>query len=258
MLIDTHAHLDFPEFANDLPALIERAAAQGVMRLITIGAGGGADSAQRAVVIAEKYPNIWCSVGRHPHDAQQAPDLAALRDLAQHPRCVAIGETGLDFYRDWAPVDMQRAWFRAQIELALSVSKPLIIHSRAAGPECLATLQELGAGAVGGVFHCFAEDAAFAASLREINFLVSFPGALTFKKAEQLRAVARAIPLDQIMLETDAPYMAPEPFRGRSCESAMLIETAKKLAEVHQQALEVVAESTTRNAVRLFRLPAAE
>lgn len=251
-LVDSHTHLDSKEFDADRDAVIERARAAGVTRLITVGASKGFDSASNAIRLAEQHPFIWATAGIHPHDAATPLDKDRLRALLAHPRVVAVGETGLDFYRDWSPVDAQRTWFQAQIELALEVKKPLIIHSRQAGEECLATLEKHGAAAVGGVFHCYAEDEKFAERLAKINFLVSFPGTLTFKKADELRRIAEHIPLDQIMIETDAPYMAPEPHRGKRCESAFVLETARALAAVKDLTLEEVAERTSANAERLF------
>jgi TatD DNase family protein len=251
-IIDTHCHLDHEPFDADRGECIARALQSGVTRMITIGTGKGLTGAHRAIALAEQHPMIWASVGIHPHSAGEAFEPAELERLAQHPRVVAIGETGLDFYRDWSPVDKQYEVFRLQIELAKKVRKPLIIHSRNAGLECLRMLIENNAREVGGVLHCFSEDASFASRLKEINFLVSFPGQLTFKKAEDVRAVCKAIPLEQIMIETDSPFLAPEPHRGQRCEPAFVLETAKKLASIKGLSLEQVAEITTRNALTLF------
>jgi TatD DNase family protein len=252
-ITDSHTHLDSKEFDLDRAEVIARAHSAGVTRLLTIGASQGLESAVRAIALAEQYPFIWATVGVHPHDAGDDFDRARLLDLARHPRVVAVGETGLDFFRDWAPVDKQYEAFRTQIEVAHEVQKPLVIHSRNAGAECLRVLREGEAGLVGGVFHCFAEDAAFAAQLRELNFLVSFPGPLTFKKADATREICRAIPLDQILVETDAPFMAPEPYRGKRCESAFVLETVKALASVKGLTLQEVADATTANTLRLFK-----
>jgi len=254
-LFDTHTHLDAGAFDPDRELVIQRAIATGVTRMVTIGAGYGAESAQRAVALAEAHSEIWATVGIHPHDAQTPiAALDDLRRLAQHPRVVAIGETGLDFFRDWSPADLQEEWFNIQIDLALEVKKPLIIHSRQAGERVIEILQNSGAEEVGGVFHCYAENADFAARLAGINFMVSLPGTITFKKAQELRDIVSAIPLSQIMLETDAPYMAPEPNRGARCESAMILDTAKKLAEIKNISLNEVAAITTDNAMRFYKL----
>lgn len=239
-------------FDEDREQCIERALSSGVTRLITIGTGGGLSGAYKAIALAEKYPSVWATVGVHPHSANEHYDPTELERLAQHPRVVAIGETGLDFYRDWAPVDKQHEAFKLQIQIARRVKKPLVIHSRNAGSECLQILLEHHAREVGGVFHCFAEDAEFARTLREIGFRVSFPGVLTFKKAEEARTICKNIPIEQILIETDSPFLAPEPYRGKRCEPAFVVETAKKLAEIKGLSLEEVGAITTENALQLF------
>jgi TatD DNase family protein len=188
----------------------------------------------------------------HPHCAGSSYDIDELRRLASHPKVVGIGETGLDFYRDWAPVDRQYETFKAQITLAKEIQKPLVIHSRSAGEESIKVLMENNAADVGGVFHCFAENAAFAARLSEIGFYVSFPGQITFKKADDVREVCRGIPLERILVETDAPFLAPEPHRGKRCEPSFVVDTARKLAEIKGVSLEELAAITTQNALRLF------
>jgi TatD DNase family protein len=252
-IIDSHLHLDAEAFNEDREACIERALAAGVTTLISIGAGyGGLSSAYKAIELAEKYPFIWATVGVHPHDADDSFDPQELERLARHPKVVAIGETGLDFFKNLSAPDRQYEAFKTQIEIARSVGKPLVIHSRNAGEECMRVLQEGNAGDVGGVFHCYAEDAAFAARLWTLGFYVSFPGTLTFKKADDVRAICAEIPLEQILIETDSPYMAPEPFRGKRCEPAFVAETAKKLAAVKGISLEEVAVATRDNTRRLF------
>jgi TatD DNase family protein len=251
-IIDTHCHLDSEPFDTDRQEVIERAHAAGVTRLITIGTGNGLSGAYRAIALAEAHPNIWATVGVHPHNAAISLDLEELDRLAQHQKVVAIGETGLDFFRDWAPVDAQHQTFQAQIALARKVKKPLVIHSRNAGAASLETLIQHQAHEVGGVFHCFSENAEFAARLREINFRVSFPGQLTFKKAHEIRAICKEIPLDQILVETDAPYLSPEPHRGKRCEPAFVVETTKMLAHIKGLSLEEVAAITTENSLKLF------
>lgn len=251
-LIDSHTHLDSEQFDSDRDECIQRALAAGVTRLLSVGASRGLDSARSAIALAERYPFIWASAGIHPHDAGHDLAWGELEQLAQHPKVVAIGETGLDFFRDWSPRVRQYALFEHQIDLAVRVAKPLIIHSREAGEECLRILEERGAHRVGGVFHCYAENATFAERLKKIGFLVSFPGALTFKKSDQMRTVCKEIPIEQIMVETDAPYMAPEPHRGNRCESAFVVDTARCLAKVKGLSLDEVAAITTGNALRLF------
>ena len=189
-----------------------------------------------------------------PHDAGSFTELKHLETLAANPRVVAIGETGLDFYRDWAPKENQYRLFENTIAFAKEMRKPLIIHCRDAGEETLMILKKNGAADVGGVFHCYAEDAEFAERLADINFIVSFPGSLTFKNAVRVREAARNIPLERIMLETDAPYMAPEPHRGKPSEPAHVAHIALKLAEIKELPLEEVARVTSANAERLFHI----
>lgn len=251
-IIDSHTHLDREEFDIDRVACIQRAIAAGVTRMVSIGTGDGLAGAQRAIALAEQHDAVWASVGVHPHDAAYEIEPAEFERLAGHPKVVAIGETGLDFYRDWAPVSLQYSQFEMQIESAKRVKKPLIIHSRQAGKECLQVLKQNNAQVVGGVFHCFAEDGEFANQLREIGFYISFPGVLTFKNAENIRDVCRAIPLEQILVETDAPFLAPEPHRGKRCEPAFVVETTKRLAAIKGLSIEEVAAITTANALRLF------
>ena len=251
-ITDSHTHLDSKEFDEDRADVIERARAAGVTRMLTIGTGSGLEGAGRAIALAEQHHFIWASAGSHPHDAGRDIDIDLFEKLASHPKVVAIGETGLDFYRDWAPVDKQYERFEMQIELAKKIKKPLIIHSRQAGAESFKVLKERNARDVGGVFHCFAENAEYAARLWEMGFYVSFPGLLTFKKAQEVRDICAAIPLEQILVETDAPYLAPEPHRGKRCEPAFVAQTTKRLAEIKGLSLEEVAAITTANTLKLF------
>ena len=221
---------------------------------MTIGASAGVESAKRAVELASKHPFIWATAGLHPHDADDIEGLETLRELAAHPRVVAIGETGLDYHYTFAEHDNQKRWFREQIRIAKAAKKPVVIHCRNAAEDTIRILIEEQARDVGGVFHCYAEDAEFAKRLFEINFIVSFPGILTFKKSIETRATAKAIPLEKIMLETDAPFLAPEPYRGKRCESAYVFHTAKMLAELHGRSVEQVAAITTANALRFFAI----
>jgi TatD DNase family protein len=252
-IIDSHVHLDAQAFDDDRDACIQRALAAGISTMISIGAGyGGLSSAYKAIELAEKYPFIWATVGVHPHDADAHFDVQILRELAKHPKVVAIGETGLDFFKKLSEPNRQYQAFQAQIELAKEVKKPLVIHSRDAGEECLRVLTEHDAQQVGGVFHCFAEDAAFAERLWKIGFYVSFPGVITFKKSDHTRAICSEIPLEQILVETDAPFMAPEPHRGKRCEPAFVVETAKQLAAIKGLTLEQTSAITSANTRALF------
>lgn len=250
-LIDTHCHLtNYSD--EEVQQILARAKSKHVTRVICIGASEGLDSAVRAIELAERFENVWATVGIHPHDAGKELDFTKLVKLSQHKKVVAIGETGLDFFRDWAPVDKQYELFQQTIKLALEVNKPLIIHSRDAAEQTIAELEKLSATQVGGVFHCYSETAEIAKRLNQMNFLVSFTGNITFKKAVEFRAEVAAIPLTQIMLETDTPYMAPEPFRGSKSEPAHVYEIAKKIAEVHGVTIEQVAETTTATARKFF------
>jgi len=253
-LIDTHAHLDAKDFDSDREEMISRAVKAGVKRIITIGAGYGIESASRAVALAEKHDFIWATVGIHPQDAMHHERIGDVATLATHERVVAIGETGLDFFRDYAPHDIQEKCFRDQVEIARSVAKPLVIHSRSAGEECLSILKDSNAKDVGGVFHCFEGNAEYAKRLLDINFKVSFPGIVTFKNAKNVHETVRHVPLEQMFLETDAPYLAPVPYRGKRCESAYIIETARAIAELKGLDVSEVVETTTRNAVEFFKL----
>jgi TatD DNase family protein len=259
-LIDTHCHLDIADFDNDREQVIERALAAGISHMITIGASDGLRSAERAIQLAEKYPQIYASVGVHPHDADKNDlDFELLKTLAAHDKVVGIGESGLDYFKNWSSRSNQELWFKKQIELAIEINKPLIIHSRDAGEDCLSILKEYRSKSnlfkqLRGVFHCYSEDQNFAKELIKIDFFVSFPGTLTFKKCDNLRDTAKAIALERILLETDAPFMAPEPFRGKRCESAFMVETAKVLATIKGVTLEHIAEVTSNNASKLFSL----
>lgn len=253
-VIDSHCHLDHPEFETDRDEVVQRALDAGLSHLVTIGAADGFDSAVRARELCKTYPAVWASVGIHPHDAATDYDIERLEKLSNHEKVVAIGETGLDFFRDWSPVDRQEEWFRLQIQLAKKLKKPLIIHSRDAGNQCLAILRELHAEEVGGVFHCYSEDALFAEKLHDINFLVSFPGTATFKKSHAVREAIANIPLSQIMIETDSPFMAPEPHRGKRCEPSFVIETAKAISQTKGVTFEEVAQTTTATALKFFKI----
>ena len=253
-ICDSHTHLDAPDFASDREEVISRAKAAGVSRIVTSGSGYGIDSIERTIEIARSHEGIWATAGFHPHEAGNVCDFEKLKSLALQKEVVAIGEIGLDFFRDWSPFDLQEKIFHEQIELALEIRKPLAIHSRNAGEKVLKILREHKASVIGGVFHCYAEDDIFAKEIARENFLVSFPGTLTFKNTHRTREIAKAIPLEQIMIETDAPYMAPVPYRGKRCESYMVVETARMLAEIKGLTLEETARVTTENAIRLFGL----
>lgn len=252
--IDTHTHLDTAEFDSDREEIIQRALAAGVKKFVSIGAGDGFSSSEKTLKIAEQYDFIWASVGIHPQDGKEPFDPDRLEKLMRHKKVVAVGETGLDFYWTREYDKEQYKWFEYQIGLAIKYNKPIIIHARNSADECLEVLAANNARQVGGVFHCYSEDFSFYEKIRELNFLVSVPGILTFKKSTKLRDTIKEIPLDSIMLETDAPFLAPEPYRGKRCESSFMIETAKVLADVKGISLSELAKVTTANASRLFKI----
>ena len=250
-LIDTHCHLTtFDE--QELEAAFARAKECSIGRMLCIGASEGITTANQSIAIAEKYPHVFLSIGVHPHSAGEFTQLDSIEELITHPKTLAVGETGLDFFKDWAPRENQYELFRNSIAIAKKHKKPLIIHCRDAEEETFQVLKEEGASEVGGVFHCFVGNADFEKRAREINFMVSLTGVVTFKNAKALQEAVKEIPLEQIMLETDCPYMAPEPFRGKKSEPMHVYQIALKVAELKGLSLEEVAEITTKNAERLF------
>jgi TatD DNase family protein len=255
MLTDSHAHLDFPEFADDLDQVIRRAADAGVNRIVTVGTT--LDSCRKSIQLAERYPEVYVSVGIHPSSAPEEPAdfIPELRELARHPRVVAIGETGLDFHRN--PDDTARAAqfsaFTRQLELAADCGKNVIIHQRDSWDETFRVLREYS-GAIRAVFHCFNGTAAQARAAFELGFLISFTGIVTFKNANPVREAAALVPLDRIMVETDAPYLAPQPYRGQRCEPAFVKETATFIAALRGLEPGTFAAQTTLNATDFFRM----
>lgn len=253
-IIDTHCHLPSLTHAP-LDELLANAKAAGIGRMVCIGASDGLNGARDTIALADRYPHVFATVGVHPHDAGKWTDLEPLRDLLHHPKVVALGETGLDYFRDWAPVENQKRLFETTLAVAKEHKKPVVIHCRDAVDDTLATLERHDAREIGGVFHCFAGDAELAKRLEQIGFMVSIPGIVTFKSADKYREEIRQIPIRQIMLETDSPYMAPEPFRGKPCEPAYVRKVAEKIAEIKELTVEEVARITTDNAIRFFGLP---
>lgn len=255
MLFDTHCHLDDPRLHEELDAVLDRAKAAGVRRITTIGCAHDVASVKSAVDIAQQHPDwISATVGVHPHDAKDLDDATcdAIRAAGSDSTVVAIGETGLDFHYDHSPRDTQLEAFRKQIEIAKELGKPLVIHTRSAPKETLQVLREERAGDVGGIIHCFSEDAPFAAAALDLGFISSFSGIVTFKKAIAVQEAAKKQPADAILIETDAPYLAPIPKRGKRNEPAYVAHTAKCIAELRGEDLEALAEATYRNALRIF------
>jgi TatD DNase family protein len=251
---DTHCHLNLAHFDADVGEVVARALAAGVTQLIVPGAD--VPSSRRAVELAEQYPAVWAAVGVHPNDAPGfgAGDLAELRRLAAHPRVVAIGEIGLDLYWKTVPLEQQQAVFVAQLQLAAELGKPVIVHDREAHAAVLEALQTHRPPA-GGVLHAFSGDGAMAEAAVAEGFYLGVDGPLTYKNSHALRAIFAAAPLERILLETDAPYLTPQPHRGRRNEPAYVRYVAERLAEIRHLELEAVAQVTTANAARLF-LPA--
>jgi len=256
-LVDTHAHLDSGQFRVDVDAVIARAGEFGVGTILTVGCD--LDSSRAGIELARLFPQVYASVGFHPHDAATVDTaaLAALKELAAQDKVVAIGEVGLDFYRDRAPRDLQRQALRAQIRLARELGKPLIVHDRDAHAEVLTILREEGASEVGGVMHCFSGDLELARACVALGFFISFAGPLTYPNST-LCKVAAELPIDVMLVETDCPYLAPQPWRGKRCEPAFVRATAEALAAIKGLTLEDVARITSRNAFRLFGIGAID
>ena len=253
MLVDSHCHLDFPEFAPELDAVVARARDAGVKTCVSIGTTLA--KFPQVLAVAERFENIWCSVGIHPHEAK--PELLAspapLIERAQHPKVVGIGETGLDYYYNHSPREPQVANFRAHIAAARETKLPVIVHTRNADPETVDILRdEMGKGAFTGLIHCFTGTQMLADAALELGFCISVSGIATFKKSDELRAILKTVPLDRLLVETDAPYLAPMPYRGKRNEPAFVANTAAMLAELKGVSGEDLATATTDNFFRLF------
>ncbi len=255
-LIDSHAHLDFPQFDADRADVLDRARQAGVSTLLAIGSGPGPEKLDAALPFAEQYNWIYATVGIHPHEARLASELhfVKLDQLARRPRVIAWGEVGLDYHYDHSPRDVQQRVFRRQLEQARAAKLPVIIHCREAWPDCLATLeQSWRSSGLGGIFHCFSGALEDARKGIDMGFLVSFAGNVTYPKAQNLRDVARELPLDHLLIETDAPFLAPKPYRGKRNEPAFVAEVARTLASVRNLAPEEIAAATSANFRRFFR-----
>lgn len=253
MIVDSHCHLDFPDFAAELDAVVERARAAGVGRMVTIGTRIRRAGEVRA--IAERFDDVFCSVGTHPHNAGEEADITLdelLRE-ADHPKVVAIGEAGLDYHYDLGPREAQRAGFLMHIEASRRTGLPLVIHAREADDDVAAILEEqTGEGAFPFVLHCFTGGADLARRAVALGGYVSFSGILTFKTGAPLREIAAELPADRLLVETDAPYLAPNPWRGKRNEPSYVVETARILAETRGVTPDEIAARTTGNFFRLF------
>ena len=253
-LVDSHCHLDDEKFDADREQVMERALAAGVATMMAIGTGGELDVAIRQ---AERYPFIYATIGVHPHDASKATEetYARLRDLSQHPKVLAIGEIGLDYHYDFSPRDVQREVFHRQLEIAALAGKPIVIHTREAWEDTMAQVASLPHG---GIMHCFTGDEAQARQALALGFHLSFGGVLTFPRAQSVREAARITPDDRLLVETDCPYLAPVPYRGKRNEPAFVVETARRLAVERGTTVDAIAEVTSRNFRSLcLRVPMA-
>lgn len=252
-LVDSHCHLDFPELAAHIPALLENMAHNQVGWALCAGVTLERFPSMLALVRAQ--PNLFAAVGVHPDTEEPAAEanLDTLRTLAQDPKVVAIGETGLDYYRLAGDLEWQRERFRTHIRAARACGKPLIIHTRAAAADTLRILKEEGAGDIGGVFHCFTETPEVARQALDLGFHLSFSGIVTFKKAVELKEVAQMVPLDRMLVETDSPYLAPIPYRGKTNQPAYVRHVAEEIATLRSLPLDTIAQATTDNFFRLFK-----
>ncbi len=256
-LIDSHAHLDFEDYASDLDGVVSRARAAGLERIVCIGLWRGPGSFGNALELAARDPSFFAAtVGIHPHECARVPeeDWARHEALARDPRVVAVGETGLDFHSDHSPRPVQEASFRRSLAAARAAGKPAVIHVREADDVCARVLREEGVPPAGGVIHCFTGDTAAARSYLDLGLSISIAGVVTFKTAEAIREAVRIVPRDRLLVETDCPFLAPIPYRGKRNEPAYVVETARKVAELWGASLDEVAAATTANVKRLFRL----
>jgi TatD DNase family protein len=254
VLVDSHCHINFPELASDLDGVTARMRAAGVSHALCVSVN--LETLPEVLAIAQRFPNVYASVGVHPdqHDGIE-PSAEQLVDLARHPKVVAIGETGLDYYRETGDLEWQRERFRVHIRAARAASKPLIIHTRQAPEDTIAIMVDEGAATVGGVMHCFTESLAVAEQAMALNFHISFSGIVTFKNAQDLKHVAREVPIGRMLIETDSPYLAPTPYRGKTNEPAYVRRVAEEIGEIKGLSFEVVAESTSANFFSLFKVP---
>ncbi len=254
MLIDSHAHLGMPQFDRDRDEVIRRAAEAGVDLIFTVGTDP--KDCPKALEITRRSDQVFAIIGIHPHHATEVTEktYSDLRTLSQNEKVRAIGEIGLDFYRNLSPRDVQVATFREQIHLARELNLPIVVHARDAHVQVLTVLKEERVGEIGGVFHCFSGDYGMAKACLDLGFFISIPGTITFKTNANLREVITKIPLDRILVETDCPFLAPMPFRGKRNEPAYVKFTALKLAEVKGLPFDEVARITSKNARRAFRL----
>lgn len=255
-MIDSHCHINTERFDSDRDDVLKRARDAGVEGLIVIGAAGDLELCRSAIAMAQDHPDIWATVGVHPHNAEAcSPDvLDAVREMATHPRVVAVGETGLDYYYDTSSPESQRQAFKAFIEMARGCSKPLVLHVRDAHADALEIARREGAETVGGVVHCFTGTRQEAAQWLELGFHLGITGIVTFKNAGELPRVVQETPIDRLLIETDSPYLAPVPHRGRRNEPAFVAQVAERVAELKGVSVSEVDTATANNTRRLFQL----
>jgi TatD DNase family protein len=254
-LIDSHCHLDSPEFDSDREAVIERAFEAGVEHLVAIGTGSGPPDLEAGLRLAEKYPAFYATVGIHPHDAAKATavDLDRMHELLKQPRVIALGEIGLDYHYDFSPREVQTTIFIEQMAIAAAARKPIVIHTREAWDDTLSLIEQYWKPhGLPGIMHCFSGGPVEAQRALDLGFYLSFGGIVTFPKAADVHAAARIVPGDRILVETDAPYLAPVPKRGKRNEPALVIHTARKLAELRGQPYQDLCRETTQNFRRLL------
>ena len=252
MYIDSHCHINFPDFAEKLPEVFGLMQQNQVSHALCISVE--LETFPDIIALAEAHPHVYASVGVHPdHEACTEPSVAQLVQLAQHPKVVAIGETGLDYYRLSGDLEWQRNRFRTHIRAARESGKPLVIHTREAAADTLSVMEEERAHEIGGVMHCFTESIAVAQAAMDMNFYISFSGIVTFKNATAIRDVAAHVPLERMLIETDSPYLAPVPYRGKTNQPGYVKHVAEEIARVKGVAVEEVGEVTSRNFFRLFK-----
>ncbi len=256
MLIDSHAHIQGKEYAGEAADVIARARAAGVDTIIAVGGAGDMSSNTEAVALADAFPNIYATVGMHPHDAKDvgADELVALCELASRPKVIAVGETGLDYYYNHSPHDVQRRVFTQFIQMARETRLPIVVHERDAAQETAELLRSEGMGMLRGVIHCFTGNYEAACAYLDLGFYLSFTGIITFKNADSLREVVRKVPLERMLVETDSPFLTPVPHRGKRNEPAYVRHVAETIATVKGVSLDQVATQTTDNARSLFRI----
>jgi TatD DNase family protein len=253
MLVDSHCHLDFPELAGNLPAVLETMRENDVGAALCVSVT--LEDFPKVLALAERHEKLYASVGVHPdYPDLREPTVAELVELAQHPKVVAIGETGLDYYRLTGDLEWQRERFRVHIRAARQSRKPLIIHTRSASADTLRLMREEGAGEAGGVMHCFTESWEVAQGALEMGFHISFSGIVTFKNARDLKDVARQVPLDRLLVETDSPYLAPVPYRGKTNQPGWVRHVAEELARLQNRDFADIATATTQNFFKLFNI----